>query len=74
MNSTTEDFDDSWIDPLHKKELLITIKNIYNTAYYVHRYDFTALGYVQQEDTVDFSPGVPLKAIDGSIGGNQPIE
>lgn len=32
MNST-EDFDDSWIDPLHKKELLITIKDIYNTAY-----------------------------------------
>tara|TARA_R100000479_G_scaffold127806_1_gene66668 strand:+ start:412 stop:648 length:237 start_codon:yes stop_codon:yes gene_type:complete len=32
MNST-EDFDDSWIDPKHKKELLITIKQIYETAY-----------------------------------------
>jgi len=34
MNSTTtEDFDDSWVDPTHKKELLITIKQIYNTSY-----------------------------------------
>ena len=34
MNSTTtEDFDDSWIDPKHKKELLITIKQIYNSSY-----------------------------------------
>lgn len=41
--------------------------DIYNTAYYVHRYDFTALGYVQQEDTIDLNPGVPLKAIDGTI-------
>jgi len=32
MNST-EDFDDSWIDPKHKKELLITIKQIYNSSY-----------------------------------------
>lgn len=32
MNST-EDFDDTWIDPKHKKELLITIKQIYETAY-----------------------------------------
>ena len=32
MNST-EDFDDTWIDPKHKKELLITIKQIYSTAY-----------------------------------------
>ena len=32
MNST-EDFDDSWVDPKHKKELLITIKQIYNTCY-----------------------------------------
>ncbi len=32
MNSI-EDFDDSWIDPKHKKELLITIKEIYSTAY-----------------------------------------
>ena len=32
MNSTC-DFDDSWIDPKHKKELLITIKQIYETAY-----------------------------------------
>jgi hypothetical protein len=34
MNSTTtEDFDDSWVKPQHKKELLITIKQIYNTSY-----------------------------------------
>ena len=32
MNSI-EDFDDSWIKPTHKKELLITIKQIYNTSY-----------------------------------------
>ena len=32
MNST-EDFDDSWVDPKHKKELLITIKQIYSTSY-----------------------------------------
>jgi len=33
MNSTEEKIDDSWIDPKHKKELLITIKQIYNTSY-----------------------------------------
>ena len=32
MNSTGE-FDDSWIEPAHKKELLKTIKKIYETSY-----------------------------------------
>ncbi len=38
MNST-EDFDDSWVDPTHKKELLITIKQIYNTSYTWAKHD-----------------------------------
>ena len=34
MNSTTtEDFDDSWVKPADKKNLLITIKQIYNSSY-----------------------------------------
>ena len=33
MNSKTEDFDDTWVDPKHKKELLLTIKNMYENAY-----------------------------------------
>jgi len=32
MNST-EDFDDSWVLPEDKKNLLITIKKIYNSSY-----------------------------------------
>ncbi len=32
MNST-EEFDDAWIEPAHKKELLKTIKKIYETSY-----------------------------------------
>lgn len=39
----------------------------YNTAYYVHRFDFLAKGYVQPEDTAEFDPGVPLQLIDGSF-------
>jgi hypothetical protein len=33
MNSTIAEVDDSWIEPLHKKELLKTIKEIYATSY-----------------------------------------
>ena len=32
MNST-EQFDDAWIEPAHKRELLKTIKEIYETSY-----------------------------------------
>ena len=39
----------------------------YNTAYYVHRYDFLSKGYVQPEDTADFDPGTPLQVVDGSF-------
>jgi hypothetical protein len=39
----------------------------YNTVTYVHRFDFLAKGFIQNADTIDFNPGVPLKAIDGSI-------
>jgi hypothetical protein len=39
----------------------------YNTAYYVHRFDFLAKGYVQESDTADFSPGTPLQTIDGTF-------
>jgi hypothetical protein len=39
----------------------------YNTAYYVHRFDFLAKGYVLEEDTADFNPGTPLQTIDGTI-------
>ncbi len=37
----------------------------YNVAYYVHRYDFTAKGYIQKDDTIKIDPGVPLKLVDG---------
>ncbi len=39
----------------------------YNTAYYVHRFDFLAKGYVQNPDTADFNPGTPLAVIDGLV-------
>jgi hypothetical protein len=39
----------------------------YNTAYYIHRYDFNATVYVKEEDTVDVNPGVPLQSVDGTI-------
>jgi len=41
--------------------------DIYNTAYYVHRYDFTAKGFIQIADTIEFNPGVPLDHIEGSF-------
>jgi hypothetical protein len=40
--------------------------DIYNVAYYVHRYDFTAKGYIQEADTIDVNPGVPLEEVDAS--------
>lgn len=39
----------------------------YNVAYYVHRFDFGAKGYIQPQDTMDLDPGVPLELIDGSF-------
>ena len=39
----------------------------YIKAYYVHRFDFLAKGFVQQEDTAAFNNGVPLQLIDGTI-------
>ena len=39
----------------------------YIKAYYVHRFDFLAKGYVQNADTISFNNGVPLKVIDGTI-------
>jgi hypothetical protein len=39
----------------------------YNTAYYVHRFDFLAKGYVVEDDTADFNPGTPLQTIDGTF-------
>lgn len=41
--------------------------DIYNTAYYVHRFDFTAKGYIQVADTIDINPGVPLDNVEGSF-------
>ena len=41
----------------------------YNTAYYVHRYDFLAKGYIQSDDAVDCDPGVALRLVDGSTSG-----
>jgi hypothetical protein len=39
----------------------------YSEAFYVHRYDFAAKGFVQQEDTIDIDPGVPLEVVDGTF-------
>ena len=39
----------------------------YNTAYYVHRFDFLAKGYIQIADVSDVNPGVPLDLVDGTI-------
>jgi hypothetical protein len=39
----------------------------YNTAWYAHRFDFLAKGYVQNPDTASFNPGVPLELVDGII-------
>ena len=39
----------------------------YVKAYYVHRFDFSIMGFIQAEDTAEFSNGVPLQLINGSI-------
>ena len=40
-------------------------------AFYTHRFDFTAKGYIQNEDTAEFNNGVPLELIDGSFSNAQ---
>lgn len=40
-------------------------------AFYSHRFDFMAKGYIQNEDTADFNNGVPLELIDGSFSNAQ---
>lgn len=39
----------------------------YINAYYVHRFDFLAKGFVQQGDSAQLSNGTPLKLIDGIL-------
>jgi len=39
----------------------------YVAAYYVHRFDFLAKGFVQSGDTADFNNGTPLKIINGTL-------
>ncbi len=39
---------------------------LYDTAKYVHRFDFSARGRVVVEDTSEFNPGVPLQSIGGA--------
>lgn len=39
----------------------------YNTAYYIHRFDFTARSIIQQADVYDGVQGVPLEEIDGEF-------
>lgn len=39
----------------------------YIKAYYVHRFDFTACGFVQRNDVADFNPGVPLELVSGTV-------
>lgn len=36
-------------------------------AFYTHRFDFMAKGYIQNEDTADFNNGFPLELIDGAF-------
>jgi hypothetical protein len=36
----------------------------YNTAYYVHRYEFKMKGYIQDADVVEPNPGVRLREVD----------
>lgn len=37
----------------------------YIEATYTHRFDFTIQGIIQNEDTIDFDNGVPLKRVEG---------
>ena len=39
----------------------------YIKSYYVHRFDFTAAGFVQNGDVVDYNPGTPLQLVSGTI-------
>ena len=39
----------------------------YVDAYYIHRFDFLAKGFIQTEDTAAFGNGVPLQLISGTI-------
>ena len=39
---------------------------LYDTAKYVHRFDFSARGRIVSEDTSEFDAGVPLQSIGGS--------
>jgi hypothetical protein len=43
----------------------------YIKAYYVHRFDFLAKGFVQTPDTISFNKGVPLQLINGTITDKQ---
>lgn len=43
----------------------------YIKAYYVHRFDFLAKGFIQTIDTIAFNNGVPLQTIDGTIKDTQ---
>ena len=39
---------------------------LYDTAKYVHRFDFSARGRITAEDTAEFEAGVPLQSIGGA--------
>lgn len=39
----------------------------YVDAYYIHRFDFLAKGFITKEDTAAFSNGTPLQLINGTI-------
>jgi len=39
----------------------------YVDAYYIHRFDFLAKGFITKEDTAAFSNGTPLQVINGTI-------
>ena len=43
----------------------------YIRAYYVHKFDFLAKGFIQTADTVAFNKGVPLQLISGTITDKQ---
>jgi len=39
----------------------------YVDAYYIHRFDFLAKGFITKEDTAAFSNGTPLQLVNGTI-------
>ena len=39
----------------------------YVEAYYIHRFDFLAKGFIQVEDTASLGNGVPLQLVDGTV-------